>query len=398
MANRYPTVFCHGFMGWGEDDGVYKYAPYWGFFNSKNGMKHLREEGYEVYAPSLGPFNSAWDRACELWAIIMGGTVDYGKVHAEKYGHERFGRTYPGLIKDWGTPGDHAKINIVGHSFGGPTVIVFEDLLTNGSEEERNGTPAGELSPFFLSGKAQKLHTVTTLNGVNNGTTFASFLRTKGVRAVSQAILTLVSVTGNSVVTRYYDFYMDHWNMMENPHTRTENKFRGPFAIQPQINRFKLNFFDSIGHEMQLECRQELNKFLKPAPDTYFFAHIYDRTHWNEKRGYRVINNDASVIAKIPAPLCSHWGSEYLKNNYGWNLDEWTWNDGLVNVPGQKAPSILPSRDAETLFDDDFEPGIWYNSPLQYGDHLTPVGMGETKKAIFRLYDGIVERAARLPG
>ncbi|MBO4445435.1 MAG: hypothetical protein IK036_01195 [Clostridia bacterium] len=397
MATNYPTVFCHGFMGWGENDGIYKYVPYWGVFQKKNILKHLRDEGYECYAPSLGPFNSAWDRACELWAIIMGGTVDYGKVHSEKYGHARFGRTYPGLINDWGTPGPHEKINIVGHSFGGPTVLAFADLLANGSEEERKGTPAEELSPFFLPDKKQKLHCASTLTGVLNGTTFASWLRRPGVVIVGEACLLLVSITGNSKLTRYYDFYMDHWDMMENQYERKENYLRGPFAIRKQINNYHRNFFDAIGHEMQLECMQEICKKMgPPAKETYYFAHSGDRTHYDEKRGYRMINKDANFISKVPAILCSRWGSDYLAKNYHWNLAEWTYHDGFVNVPGQKAPFCFESIDA-TSFNDAFRPGIWYNLPTRENcDHLTWIGLGETAEDTFKFFDDLLKRYAEL--
>lgn len=104
------AVFVHGFMGFGEQDGIYKYVPYWGWLGKNtDAMTHLREKGYEVYAPSVGPVNSAWDRAVDTYYQIVGGTVDYGKVHSEKYGHKRFGRTYPGLIPDLGQPGAHEK-------------------------------------------------------------------------------------------------------------------------------------------------------------------------------------------------------------------------------------------------------------------------------------------------
>ena len=48
---------------------------------------------------------SAWDRTCELYAQLTGTRVDYGKAHAEKYGHARYGRTYEKpLFPGWGEP------------------------------------------------------------------------------------------------------------------------------------------------------------------------------------------------------------------------------------------------------------------------------------------------------
>ena len=140
----YPSLFLAGFLGYGEGTLADKVYHYWGFSIRRDLLKHLREEGYEVYDPHLGPFNSAWDRSCILWAYLMGGTVDFGKVHSEKYGHARYGRTYPGILKDWGQEGPHEKINIIGHSFGGPLLKMFAELVYNGSDEEIAGTAAEE--------------------------------------------------------------------------------------------------------------------------------------------------------------------------------------------------------------------------------------------------------------
>ena len=114
--NNYPVVIVHGLMGWGEQDLIDKKFPHFGLTHEKDLCKHLREQGIEVHRPSLGPVNSGWDRACVLWAYLFGGRVDYGKVHSEKYGHARFGREYPGVLKDLGQDGPHKKINIFGKS------------------------------------------------------------------------------------------------------------------------------------------------------------------------------------------------------------------------------------------------------------------------------------------
>ena len=86
----------------------------------------------------------------------LGGTVDYGKVHSEKYGHKRYGHTYDKpLVPDWGkldAEGKIKKINLIGHSFGSPTTRTLVELLTNGSEEERKATKEGSLSPLFEGG------------------------------------------------------------------------------------------------------------------------------------------------------------------------------------------------------------------------------------------------------
>lgn len=87
MASKHhPYVFVHGMMGWGEDKKLYKVLPYWGMVTGSL-TKRMRAEGYEVYTPSVSPLGSAWDRACELYANLTGGTVDYGVAHSKEKGH-----------------------------------------------------------------------------------------------------------------------------------------------------------------------------------------------------------------------------------------------------------------------------------------------------------------------
>lgn len=48
---------------------------------------------------SVSAFGSNYDRAVELYYYIKGGRVDYGAAHAAKYGHERYGKHTPVLIR-----------------------------------------------------------------------------------------------------------------------------------------------------------------------------------------------------------------------------------------------------------------------------------------------------------
>ena len=99
-GNDYPIVLVHGFIGWGTDEmGGYHD---WGGRDSIEAM--LNEAGHQTYTAVVGPVSSNWDHACELYAYLKGGRVDYGAAHAAQYGHERYGRSYPGLIRDWGEP------------------------------------------------------------------------------------------------------------------------------------------------------------------------------------------------------------------------------------------------------------------------------------------------------
>ena len=397
ICNKYPTVFEHGFVGWGQQDGIYKYVPYLGGFHGSL-VEEMNKRGFETYQPSTSGWQSAWDRCCELWAIINGGTVDYGKVHSEKYGHARYGRTYEkGLIEDWGQPGDHEKINIVGHSFGGPTVLVFEHLMAEGSAAEREGTPADELSDLFKGGKADWLHTVTTLSGVNNGSNFASWLHTLGVIVVDDIVLCAVTMLGNSKFNDYYDANMDQWGVMEDPKHRTKSGLRNPFAAWDKIRRYDRNpNLDSIGHEMQVETMFLMNSLITMDEKAYHFARRAKATEYKAD-GERTKNMPhIGLIAKIAAVITNNWRGLNLETVPQFQYDHRRdmENDGLVTVVGQSAPLDKPHCDWEEGME--IEKGMWYNMPIEAKDHLSWMGFGVPKAEYFDYFEQMLDGFRRL--
>ena len=77
-----PVVFVHGLFGWGQRDKIFRIMPYWGMTTGSL-PDYLATQGYETYAASVGPLSSAWDRACELYAQLVGARTDYGVKHAQ---------------------------------------------------------------------------------------------------------------------------------------------------------------------------------------------------------------------------------------------------------------------------------------------------------------------------
>ncbi|NLD29362.1 MAG: hypothetical protein GX658_03100, partial [Clostridiales bacterium] len=292
--NNYPVVICHGLMGWGEQDLIDKKYPHFGLTHEKDLCKHLREQGIEVHRPSLGPVNSGWDRACVLWAYLFGGRVDYGKVHSEKYGHARFGREYPGVMKDLGQDGPHKKINLFGHSFGGPTVKEICALFVYGSEEERNGTDPEDLSPLFAGGHGGLVHTVTTLSGVNNGTTLASLLGNPGMTFMTYYMLVINSVFATTPVMKYYNFMTQQWGLMPEVEDIHGWKLQTPWSHLDAIKAYNKNkTLDAVTHEMKVEVVQELvNPHQLPLPDIYYFAQRADGTVDDGKGGRKPSYDD----------------------------------------------------------------------------------------------------------
>lgn len=379
----YPTVFIHGLGGWGDADGMetkLRYR-YWGFAAGERDLTaHLREEGYEVFCPSLGPFTSAWDRACELWAYLKGGRVDFGKAHSRTYSHARYGRTYPGVLQDLGAPGAHEKMNLIGHSFGGPTAILFADLLWNGSAEERAETPEAELSPLFKGGQAL-VNCLVTLSGANNGTTFADFFGEKGMRVLAGAVYTVNALAAATPLMGLLDFHTDQWQIMG----KTEYYAHSLPALRQRLGGVKRLLdcrLDNVGYELQAAYAAKLNEGRTVCPTTYYFAFRGCRTH-DDGHGHQVPDRDMRRILKLWSTVIGRYKPEKLR---ALGFDEsWLPSDGIVNVKCLGAPFGQPTKDydpAETP-----APGVWYEMPVEDKHHMSWVGIGEETDAFFAFFD-----------
>lgn len=395
FKNNYPVVIIHGFAGWGDDDGMNKYFNHFGMFGSRKLAPYLKSKGYEVYFPSLGPFCSAWDRACELYAYLLGGTVDYGKVHSEKYNHKRYGRTYPGVLKDLGQNDAHKKVSVYGHSFGGPTVKAFVELMNNGCQEEVDGTPADELSPLFKGGQSHLIHAAVTLSGVNNGTILDQCFNDKSMHIVEKVVLKATSAIGFSPYNWFFDLGQQQFGLGRYPEENKDMKKAEPQSkedFEKGFQRYASSKLDRSNWEMDIIWCKWMNDHQGVAKDVYYFAERACNTHPDEN-GFARSNR--------PFPLTYFTGNIIGKKQpvretgyeYG---PEWYPNDGFVPVVGQSAPLNQPAIEADS--NTEFKPGIWYNMPVRNGDHVTWNGMGiENKWIFFGIWDEMLERAKRLP-
>ncbi len=301
-------VFVHGLMGWGSYDAPYRFMPYWGM-STGDLLKRLNKAGFPCFAASVAPTGSAWDRACELYAQLTGTRTDYGLAHAEKYGHARFGPDFTGkpLIPAWN---EENPIHLLGHSFGGPTVILFSYLLTYGAQEEAEAcVRAGEpdmVSPFFKGSQSALLRSVTTLAGVNNGTTAVG--------------------SGNVPDTAYYD--------------------------------------------MNPDVAYAASRDIRTAADIYYFAVPCNASVRQPDGTYRM---DPKKTEKLYRDAGNFIGTHTGRTAGGLRIGHaWLPNDGLVNTVSAGAPAghtavnfdeDLPPR-----------PGQWTVMPYYKGDHMSLMG------------------------
>ena len=364
MASNHPFVFVHGMMGWGEDKKFYKGLPYWGMVTG-NYPRRMREKGYEVYTPSVSPLGSAWDRACELYANLTGTTVDYGVAHSKEKGHNRFGETFPeAMLPDW-TP--ERSIHLLGHSFGGPTMRMFVELLRNGSPEERAATPAGQLSPLFEGGHGDLVKSITSISGPFDGITFPHALPKLVDGGLTYGIPMVASIIGNVGSGRVYDFQMSQWGI-----TAVKEGVR--FA-RNMLNMKAIRHFakakDNVFADIHIPQAAEINKKLSVPAEQYLFAVTGNGT----KKGKNGNWVKAPIMIFAFAPFAYSLGKFPDQTIAGVKITEgWRQNDGIVPVESGRHPTTEPWCEWEDVKDKPIQKGIWHALPTVPGDHGTVIG------------------------
>ncbi len=305
----YAFVYCHGLSGWGSYDLQNAVMPYWGMFGGDM-IKNLNALGYKCHAASVDPDGSAWDRACELYAQLMGVRVDYGKAHSEKYGHARYGRDYSKkpLISAWSS---EDKINLLGHSFGGATVRLLAGLMANGDRVENEATPESELSPLFTGGKGDWIYSITTLAAPTNGTTAYGF--------------------------------------------------GDPEALENH---------DTAAYDMHIDCALALNERIPTDAHTYYFAVPCSATVQGADGSWAF---DPTINVEFPVKSTGGRMMNLTGTTPGGFVVDASWleNDGMVNTISAGAPFNAPSQPLDRSH---IVPGVWNVAPVYRGDHMAFCG------------------------
>lgn len=381
-ANNYPIILVHGLAGWGDDEmlGI----NYWGGKNRISSL--LNRNGHETYTATVGPISSNWDRAVELYYYIKGGTVDYGAAHAAEYGHERFGRTFPGLYPEWD---GERKIHLVGHSMGGQTIRVLNELLVNGSIKEQqyqSETSNEELSPLF-SGGHKWIHSISSIATPHNGSTFADHKQL--VPFIKDLVVSLAALSGtNSFDNIVYDFKVDQWGL--------KRKFGERLSVYRDrvLNSEVLKSKDISVYDLTTKGAEELNEWVQTQPDTYHFSYTGNAT-------YRLLSGryyPMLTMNPLMAGASKHMGSYTRSHTSPIITNEWWPNDGLVNVVSSKYPFNQPNKP----FDSNIAKGEWnYHRTNQTWDHLDFIGLSLSHAVGIRetnsFYLNMADKLKRLP-
>ncbi|MBR4727243.1 MAG: helix-turn-helix domain-containing protein [Clostridia bacterium] len=381
---QYPYVLVSGMGGWGDGVGINATLPYWGA-GTGSLAEYLTQEGYTVTEATVGPFSSAWDRACELYAQLTGATVDYGAAHAKAHNHARFGRTYTeARVPQWGEKingGQRVKINLVGHSFGGATVRLLTALLANGDAAEQAAT-GKDTSPLFTGGKADWVHSVTALCAPHNGSSLTCILEEAGglltLDSATELLASVVYAVGGlaAPADETYDFMLDQFGIT------------GPVSLQEAYDIVTSSGTDNVAYDLSPDGAAALNARIGTAKGIYYFSYAYTTT-----RKGALLGGQVPLTGTLPVlmPTAFAMGSYTGTTPGGIVIDEsWQENDGLVSVVSAQYPTGDPHAD---LPEDAsaFETGVWYVAPTRSGDHGTVIGLQAAAEPTHRFYDTLFE-------
>ena len=383
---EYPYVLVHGLGGYGADSKINDVNPYWGA-ETGNLAAYLKDEmGYEVYEASVGPFSSTWDRTCELYAQLMGTTVDYGEAHSQAHGHERYGRTYESkLAGEWGSEtkgGQVLKVNLVGHSFGGATIRMLASLLEYGDEAEKQ-TSGDEVSPLFKGGQGNLVNSVTTLCSPHNGSTLYYCVEKYNVvdYALNFVLFGSQLIKDNEAGS-VYDFHLEHFGIES-----------GSQSITSLLNTEFGQGTDNAAYDLSPDGAAEINKNIKLVDSVYYFSYAYTATTQRGSKHYP----DSSVLSwsdilYLPAGLIGSFSDNTVTD---YPIDEtWLENDGMVNVISAKYPFGDEWQDYDS---ENIVKGVWNVMPVEKGHHGTVIGMGSTAGKTQEFYLGLFKMIDERP-
>lgn len=355
--NKYPIILAHGFSGYPDESKPAVLPPYWGG-NKVDLDKELNKQGYDVREGGMSPFGSNYDRALELYYYIKGGTVDYGAYHSKKYGHARYGKTYKGIYPEW-APGK--KVHLVGHSFGGQTIQVLEDMLRNGVPEEieYQKKHGGDIPEIFAGGNNNMVSSVTTIATPHNGTFISDKLGNKPI--ARKLFYNILKYTSNKYTKA--DYGLEPWGI----------KQRDDESYIQYLKRVKDNKVwktdDTSFTDGSIEGSKKINDRLTLSKDVAYTSITAEDTH-------KTFNNRQRGNLKMFAPF------KILANLVGrQNPESWREGDGPVPLKSGLYPFNKPHKDI--TFDSKPELGLWGVMPtFKNWDHMDLVGWDLTDTRI----------------
>ncbi|KAJ3093681.1 hypothetical protein HK100_006489 [Physocladia obscura] len=335
-GNSYPTVFIHGLLGWGEAKPLLGVLNYWGGI-TQNILAELRDKGYAVSAPAVGPLSSNWERACEAYAQITGTLTDYGIARSTAFGHLRFGEDHTGNAL---VPGfmetTSSKINLVGHSMGGPTQRLLTHLLTYGSPAEISACVAANAvcSPLFWTNKTTSyVNGVFALSGVHQGSVFDDILQANAgfLNFFKELILLLIGANSFDNIN-IYDMQLGHWGLTQGA-DEPFFTFLERILQSNWVNEQSNALFDLSTAGLS----SPLLSFVKESPSTTYFSLSGLTTDYILGDSYAELTT--TILLSPVADTIGAYNNSQFSVLKEYSKEDWRQNDGLVAIASSRSPS-----------------------------------------------------------
>lgn len=366
MSAKSAYVFVHGMFGWGDNEGINKKAPYWGS-TCGSMMDFLRDNGYEVYAASVGPISSAWDQACELYAQLAGVRVDYGERHSALHAHRRYGRTYTKpLFEGWSKV---KKVHLIGHSFGGVVIRLLVHLLTYGAPEEVEKSGRDNVSPLFLGGQEELVYSVTTLCTPLNGTSaYETARKLRLLPLIKNGAIIYAGLLGRSKFNgNLVDFHLEHTGLTDTPGKRDREAWFGAFRSVAKNN-------DTIDYDISPVGSAKINEYIKISKNVSYISYRF--------KAVREDKHDLPLDVRLPILFFT---SVFMIADGKITGDRSKiQNDGLVEVGVADYPHTEPHIKYE--LGNEIKRGVWNVMPVMQGDHGAAIGLLANKENTRQFY------------
>jgi triacylglycerol lipase len=372
-ANNYPVVLVHGFLGFGPDQFTGSGFRYWGGYGDIAAHMQVYKGPRAVFAASVGPINSNWDRAADLYAQIKGGCVDYGADHVAR--ERPPGQQQKPAGKCWAADpannphnyplafypawdADH-PIHLIGHSQGGTTGRALIQLLEHGSANQGDGD-------LYKGGKVGWVRSLTTLSAPHNGTTLRD--------AVLDVLPSL-----DPALRKLFDNELGNWELAPDG-ARDFNLWA---RTSPHVYYYSLG---TLATEAGSYCCNETDRLIAPIQTS---AYQYPRadmiTYFKSMAGEWIV---PSLLQRGMGAYTQHAPGRVRIDS------AWFPNDGVVNTISMRAPNGHPARD------DDGSPvrGYWnFLGNYRGYDHFDVLNWPNQGPSADPIYDRISDIIFALP-